>query len=94
LQAAAAPAPAPVAAPVAAPAPMAAPRADEPATLRLGTICDRLGFTMTSAFVADTLGIKPVKVEGASKLYRDSDFGRICAALQKHIASVTEAITA
>jgi predicted phage-related endonuclease len=91
---AAAPAPAPVAVPVAAPAPVAAPRADEPATLRLGTICDRLGFTMTSAFVADTLGIKPAKVEGASKLYRDSDFGRICTALQKHIACVREAVAA
>jgi predicted phage-related endonuclease len=85
----AAPAPASVAvaATAAVPAPPAAPapRADEPATLKLGTICDRLGFTMTSAFVADTLGIKPAKAEGAAKLYRESDFGRICAALQQHI---------
>lgn len=93
-QQAAAPAPAPMAAqpsaPVAAPAaaPAPAPRADEPATLKLGTICDRLGFTMTSAFVGDTLGIKPSKAEGAAKLYRESDFGRICAALQQHIERV------
>lgn len=102
-QAAPAPAPVPVAAPVAAApvqapartvAPVAAPRADEPATLKLGAICDRLGFTMTSAFIADTLGIKPAKVEGASKLYRPSDYGRICAALQQHIASVSEAVAA
>jgi predicted phage-related endonuclease len=82
------------AAPVRAVAPAAAPRADEPATLKLGTICDRLGFTMTSAFVADTLGIKPTKVEGASKLYRASDFARICAALQRHIESVYEGVAA
>lgn len=93
-QQAAAPAPAPMAAqpstPVAAPAaaPAPAPRADEPATLKLGTICERLGFTMTAAFVFDTLGIKPAKSEGAAKLYRESDFGRICAALQQHIERV------
>lgn len=91
-QHAAAPAPAPMAAqpstPVAAPAAAPAPRADEPATLKLGTICERLGFTMTAAFVFDTLGIKPAKSEGAAKLYRESDFGRICAALQQHIERV------
>lgn len=102
LQAAAAPAIAPVAAPpiaapvvrAAAPAPLMPPRVDEPATLKLGTICDRLGFVMTSAFVADTLGIKPARIEGAAKLYRDSDFARICAALQSHIANVYEAVAA
>jgi putative phage-type endonuclease len=76
------------------PAPVPAPQADEPATLRLGAVCDRLGFTMTSSFIADTLHIKPAKVEGAAKLYRESDFGRICAALQLHISNLTEAIAA
>jgi hypothetical protein len=61
---------------------------DEPATLKLGTIGDRLGFILTSAFIADALAIKPAKVEGASKLYRDSDFGRICQALQQHVGEV------
>ena len=86
---AAAPAPAPMAAPapqaVSRPAAAPAPRADEPATLRLGTICERLGFTMTAAFVGDTLGIKPAKTDGRAMLYREGDFGRICAALQRHI---------
>jgi Sec-independent protein translocase protein TatA len=77
---------APVSAPASAPSP--APRADEPTTLKLGVICERLGITMTAAFVADTLGIKPARVEGAAKLYRESDFGRICAALQQHIEQV------
>lgn len=62
-----------------------APRSDEPATLKLGTICERLGFTMTAAFVGDTLGIKPAKTDGRAMFYREGDFGRICAALQRHI---------
>lgn len=65
-----------------------APRADEPATLKLGTICERLGFTMTAAFVGDTLGIRAARSEGTAKLYRESDFSRICAALQAHIERV------
>lgn len=91
-QQAAAPAPVPMTrppvAPVSAPAAAPAPRADEPATLKLGKICERLGFTMTAAFVADALDIEPAKVEGAARLYRESDFGRICAALQAHIERV------
>jgi predicted phage-related endonuclease len=89
---------------VAAPAPSApvrivpptvsAPRADEPATLKLGSVCERLGFTMTAVFVSETLGIKPARIEGASRLYRESDFQRICAALQMHISNLTEAIAA
>lgn len=98
--AAAPPAPAVAVAPVV-PGPIAAQvaqaatqRADEPATLKLGTICERLGFTMTAAFVSDTLGVKPARVEGAEKLYRDSDFRRICVALVAHIARAQEAVAA
>ncbi len=69
-------------------------RVDEPATLKLGTICERLGFTMTAAFVGDTLGIKPAKVDGAAKLYRESDFRRICVALVAHVARAQEAVAA
>jgi predicted phage-related endonuclease len=97
LQAAAAPAPAPVQQP-APPAPVAAPvvrlsevkRADEPATLKLGTICERFGpgFSMTAAFVADALGIEPASTDRAAKLYRETDFSRICAALHQHIDQV------
>ena len=66
--------------------------ADEPATLRLGAICDRLGFALTSAFVETALHIKPARVEGAAKLYRPSDFERICTALQQHIERVRESV--
>lgn len=93
VQQASAPAPAPAPAPMAmAPiravsAPAPAP-VEQPATLKLGTICERLGITMTAAFVSDTLGIKPAKTEGAAKLYREGDFARICHALQQHIGQV------
>lgn len=90
-QAAAAPAEPQAQAPVA-PAPVAsvaavplAPRADEPATLKLGSICERLGFTMTAQFVADSLGIKPAKAEGASKLFTERQFHAICLALKQHV---------
>jgi hypothetical protein len=62
----------------------------EPATLKLGTICERFGpgFSITAAFVSDTLGIQPAGTDRAAKLYRASDFARICDALVAHIGSV------
>lgn len=81
-------APAPAPAPVVALVPPAPAAADEPATLNLGTICERLGVTMTAAFVADTLCIKPARTAGAAKFYRQSDFERVCFALQRHIERV------
>lgn len=60
-------------------------RSAEPATLKLGTICERLGFTLTAAFVADTLGIQPTPSSGRAVLFKESDFARICKALVKHI---------
>jgi predicted phage-related endonuclease len=99
LQAAASPA-APVqqAAPIAAPVetasrvvaakPPEVNRPDEPATLKLGTIRDRLGFALTAEFLLETLGIRPARTEGAAKLYRESDFSRVCAALHQHIDQV------
>lgn len=63
---------------------------DEPATLKLGTICDRLGFTVSAAFLADTLHIRPAKAEGASKLYTESQFTLICRQLQSHVSAMAE----
>jgi len=62
----------------------------EPATLKLGTICERFGpgFSITAAFVSDTLGIQLAGTERAAKLYRASDFARICDALVAHIDSM------
>lgn len=74
--------------PPAAPAPQAvapAPIANELATLKLGTICDRLGFTVNAAFVETTLGIAAADRAGSARLFRESDFQRICAGLVAHI---------
>ncbi len=57
----------------------------EDATLKLGEICARLGITLTASVIEDVLGIAPAKIEKASKLYRPSDFVRICDALIAHV---------
>jgi putative phage-type endonuclease len=85
-----APAPAPMFAAVASVSrpvsrPVAAPAANEPANLKLGTICERLGFTMTALFVAESLGVQPAATDKSAKLYRESDYSRICTALVAHI---------
>ena len=92
------PAPAPAPAPTTQPAALVdvqmlapaklQPVANEPATLNLGSICARLGFTISGAFVADTLGIQHAATDKAAKLYRESQFPMICAALTRHIADV------
>lgn len=64
--------------------------AAEPATLNLGAICTRLGFTVTADFLADSLGIAHSRTDKASRLYRESDWPRICAALVHHIGAVCE----
>ena len=66
-------------------APMGLPTSAEPATLKLGTIGERLGFTLTEAFVSDVLGIKPSGKDKRAVLYRESDFPRICDALSRHV---------
>jgi hypothetical protein len=53
--------PAPVAAPLARIIPAMSPA--EPATLSLGTICGRLGFTVSGDFLRDTLHIAPARTD-------------------------------
>lgn len=60
--------------------------ADDGKTLKLGEIGARLGFTITADFMAQ-LGFQPVATEKSAKLYRASDFGRICVAIINHIQS-------
>jgi hypothetical protein len=69
----------------------AAPAADEPATLKLGTICDRLGFTVTAKFVTETLGIQPAGTAKAAILFRESQFPALCDALVDHIGNACTA---
>ena len=65
----------------------------EPATLNLGTICARLGFTVTAAFLVD-LGVQHVATDKAAKLYRESQWPVICRALCRHIADACEMVAA
>lgn len=62
-------------------APPPAPRADEPATLKLGTICERLAPLGITAAGLEALGIRHSATAGAARLYRESDFPRICVAI-------------
>ncbi len=59
-----------------------------PPTLLLGEITSRLGFNVTSAFLA-SLGYEATTVK-ASKLYHEADFSRICDAIKAHIDEVKE----
>ena len=70
--------------------PAPAPRADEPATLKLGVICERLGFVMSAAFIADVLHVRPARVDGASKLFTESQYLTICRQLQAHVGAMAE----
>jgi hypothetical protein len=72
------------------PAPRAERITEEYATLKLGVICERLGFTVSAAFLADTLHIRPAKAEGASKLYTETQFRTICRQLQSHVGAMAE----
>jgi putative phage-type endonuclease len=67
---------------------VAAAPSNEAATLKLGTICERLGFTVTAAFVGEVLGVPHSATDKAARLWRESDFARICQALRRHIAAI------
>ena len=69
---------------------LAPPAVDEPATLKVGTMSVRLGFTLTASFVIGTLGIKPAATEKSWHLWREGDWPSICSALQRHIERVQQ----
>jgi exodeoxyribonuclease (lambda-induced) len=54
-------------------------------TLKGGDICARLGFTLQAVFIAETLGVPWSDTAGSAKLWHESDFPRIKAALIKHV---------
>lgn len=62
---------------------------DTGATMRLGQISERLGFTITADFLS-SLGFEPCATEKNAKFYKTRLFPRICAALVRHIQSVCE----
>lgn len=57
------------------------------ATIKLGEICSRLGFTITAEFLA-SLGYRPVATDKNAKLYAEAQFRGICSALVQHISNV------
>ena len=65
--------------------------ANEPATLTLGMICERLQFTVRADFLADVLHVSPAKVEGKRPgTYTESQFLTICSQLRSHIGAMAE----
>ena len=94
-RATAAPAVASAAQPVQEPAPApriaaTATRADEPATLKLGVICERLGFTVSAAFLADVLHVRPARTDGRAALFTETQFRTICRQLVSHVGAMAE----
>jgi hypothetical protein len=67
-----------------------APRVNEPATLNLGAICGRLGFTVSAQFLADVLHIQPTRIDKASRLYTERQFALLCCQLQSHVSAMAE----
>jgi predicted phage-related endonuclease len=66
------------------------PALADDAMLRLGQINERLApIVLTSEGLA-RLGFAHVMTDKAAKLYRESDFLRICATLQRHISAVAQ----
>lgn len=61
--------------------------ADEAPTLRLGTVCERLGFNVSADFLR-SIGFPPAGRERSAILYREHDFDRICVAIINHIGTV------
>jgi putative phage-type endonuclease len=72
---------------VALPVQQAAAQPAEEATLSVGEIGRRLGFTLPSTFIESHLGVK-ARAQGAAKMYRASDFERICSALIQYVERV------
>lgn len=56
-------------------------------TMKLGEICDRLGYTVTADFLA-YLGIDPVATEKNAKLYPAAQFPTICRKIADHTLAV------
>lgn len=64
--------------------------ADDEAMLRLGQINERLAPIALTADGLARLGFAHAMTDKSAKLYRESDFLRICAALQRHISAVAQ----
>lgn len=66
--------------------------ASEKPTVKLGDISIRLGFIVTADFL-ESIGFTAT-VERNARLYRESDFPRICAAIVRHVHGVAQGVAA
>lgn len=89
----AAPAPAPVVATVAARVSPSLPT-DSGARLTLGQINERLSPVAVTVAGLSALGFEPAEQIKASRLYRESDFPSICAAIVRHVQEAAQAVPA
>lgn len=63
----------------------------EVGTLNAGAMANRLGFTMTTDFIEQTLGVEHCgKDTRKVKLWSERQFRMICSALAKHVATVAQ----
>lgn len=60
-----------------------------PATLLIGAINARLGYTVSAAFLSER-GFEPARIDGARRFYRDSDLPLIGQAIANHTLLVTQ----
>jgi putative phage-type endonuclease len=67
------------------------PHSATPPDLKLGQICIRLGLQVTADFLK-SLGFEPAGRDRAAVLFHEADFPRICAALVRHIQSVSQGV--
>ena len=72
------------------PAPALPSPSAEHATLTLGAICARLGFTVTAAFLADRLHIRPAATDKRAQLYTETQYQMICRQLLSHVGAMAE----
>ena len=66
------------------------PAANDDARIRLGEINARIHPLQITADGLAELGFTPVATEKAAKLYRESDYPRICEALIQHLTQVAD----
>lgn len=62
----------------------------QPATINLGDICGRLGFTVSGAFLGNMLHIHPAANDKRAQLYTETQFQTICRMLSDYVGAVAE----
>ena len=70
------------------PAEPAQAQPDEPADVKMGTICRELGFNITEGFVRETLGVTPAARDKRAILFTATQRRQILAALVRHVQSL------